>query len=238
MSRVLVLVFAFYGIVILGIFLGLAGDAMLEHHESNAKEKMSNARLKVMEQFGAEDSSALPAKERSFLGELGDVCRAEAPIILCLVALGSPIAYLEGWDVVQGLYWMMITGCTVGFGDFGPTSQTARGLAVVWIPLAVAVLGEFLGQVAGIYVHRRKDARERRFLARAMTLSDVRRMDTDHDDTVSADEFLRYMLVALQKVEQADIDEVQALFDKFDKDHDGNIDKEEILQCSRTTASA
>jgi len=228
-SRFAVMVFAFYGIVILGIFLGLVGDFILERYESRTKDKVSNAQLKVMEQFSAEDS-ALPARERSFFGELWDVCRAEAPIILCLIAAGSPIAYIEGWDVVQGLYWMLITGSTVGFGDLQPSSATTRCIAIVWIPLAVAVLGEFLGQIAGIYLHRRDDEMERRFLARAMTLSDVGRMDTDHDGKVSAEEFLVYMLISLQKVEKEDIDGIRALFGKFDKDHDGNIEKKEILQ--------
>merc|ERR1712238_421782 len=61
-SRFAVMVFAFYGIVILGIFLGLVGDFILERYESRTKDKVSNAQLKVMEQFSAEDG-ALPARE-------------------------------------------------------------------------------------------------------------------------------------------------------------------------------
>ena len=95
------MVLAFYGIVILGIFLGLVGDVILERYTRTKEDKMSNARLKVMEQFGEHDS-ALPPREKSFVRELGEVCWAEAPIILCLVALGAPIAYLEGWNVVMG----------------------------------------------------------------------------------------------------------------------------------------
>ena len=125
---------------------------------------------------------------------------------------------------------MMITGTTVGFGDLQPSSVATRGIAVVWIPLAVAMLGKFLGQVAGIYLERRNDAVEQRFLARAMTLSDVRRMDTDRDGHVSPEEFMCYMLLALQKVKQEDIDEIRALFDKFDKDNDGDIDKDDLSQ--------
>lgn len=39
-----------------------------------------------------------------------------------------------------------------------------------------------------------------------MTLGDLDRMDVDGSGDVSPDEFLRYMLVALQKVEKEDID--------------------------------
>jgi Ca2+-binding EF-hand superfamily protein len=36
------------------------------------------------------------------------------------------------------------------------------------------------------------------------------------------------MLVALQKVEKEDIDEIMAIFRKFDKDNSGYIEKEDL----------
>lgn len=104
-----------------------------------------------------------------------------------------------------------------------------RCICLLWIPLAVAVLGELLGRIAGVYIDRRNDAMEARFLQRAMTLADLRRMDTDNDDRVSPHEFLCYMLVALQKVEKEEIDEVMALFKKLDKSNDGFISKEDLM---------
>ena len=101
-SRVFVILFALYGIVILGIFLGIVGEVILERHDENMKKRLSNARVKVMEQFG-EDNNAQPPKERSFLRDILDICLAEAPIILLLVCLGAPVAYLEkGWDPIMG----------------------------------------------------------------------------------------------------------------------------------------
>lgn len=66
-------------------------------------------------------------------------------------------------------------------------------------------------------------------MRQAMTLADLRRMDTNNDNKVSPDEFLRYMLVALQKVDKQDIDEIMTLFQKLDKDNSGFIDKDDLM---------
>lgn len=127
------------------------------------------------------------------------------------------------------LYWMVVTGTTVGFGDLGPTQMVTRCICILWIPLAVAVLGEFLGRIAATYIDRRNDDMEDAFMERTMTLADLRCMDTDNDSRVSPQEFLRYMLVALQKVEKEEIDEIMELFQKLDKSNTGFIDKEDLM---------
>lgn len=126
-------------------------------------------------------------------------------------------------------YWMVVTGTTIGFGDLGPTQALTRAICIFWIPLAVAVLGEFLGRVANCWIDRRNDDMEARFLKRAMTLADLERMDTDDNDKVTPDEFLRYMLVSLQKVEADEIDEILELFHKLDKSNTGAIDKADLM---------
>lgn len=124
---------------------------------------------------------------------------------------------------------MVVTGTTVGFGDLGPTQVATRCICIVWIPLAVAVLGEFLGRIAGTYIDRQNDIVEAKFLQRAMTMADIRRMDTNHDNEVSPNEFLCYMLVALQKVEQHDVDDIMSLFHKLDANNNGVISKEDLI---------
>ena len=134
------------------------------------------------------------------------------------------------WIVcVYSIYWMVITGTSVGFGDLGPSRFLTRCICIVWIPLSVAVLGEFLGRIASVYIDRNNDLMEERFLRQAMTLADLRRMDTNNDDKVSPNEFLQYMLVALQKVDKQDIDDIMTLFQKLDKNGSGFIDKEDLM---------
>lgn len=129
----------------------------------------------------------------------------------------------------SSIYWMIVTGFTIGFGDEIPTKQVTRFICVLWIPLAVAVLCEFLGRVAGSIIERRNDEIEDRFLQRTMTIADLHTMDEDKDQKVSKHEFLSYMLVSMQKVEQDDIDEIMDLFKRLDVSKTGWIEKEDLL---------
>ena len=92
------------------------------------------------------------------------------------------------------------------------------------------MLGEFLGRVAGVYTDRASQKLEERFLARSMNLCDIRIMDVNKDGMVSEAEFLSYMLVALQRVEKEDIQEIKDLFKGLDKSRNGFIDKEDLAQ--------
>ena len=123
---------------------------------------------------------------------------------------------------------MTVTGTTIGFGDLGPTLAGTRVACIFYIPLAVAVIGECLGRVAGAYLEYKSKKLEYGFLARSMTLLDLDIMDTNKDGTVTEGEFLSYMLVALQKVEKEDVDEILTLFKKLDKDNSGSLDKRDL----------
>jgi hypothetical protein len=50
-----------------------------------------------------------------------------------------------GWLLVYTP--QVITGTTVGYGDVSPTSPTGRWLAVVWLPVAIMVVGGELSRV-------------------------------------------------------------------------------------------
>jgi hypothetical protein len=126
------------------------------------------------------------------------------------------------------MYWMVVTGTTVGFGDLGPSQTLTKCICILYIPLGVAVLGEFLGRVAGAYIERKNDEVEDRFMNRAMTLGDLQKMDTSKNGKVGPGEFLSYMLVAMQKVEKEEIDEIMDMFKKLDRSNTGAINKEDL----------
>lgn len=65
-----------------------------------------------------------------------------------------------------------------------------------------------------------------------MTMCDLEVLDKDHDGRVSNAEFLSYMLVALQKVERSDIDEINAAFQRLDKNKQGYLSMNDIRRFS------
>jgi hypothetical protein len=57
-------------------------------------------------------------------------------IVIAMIALGFCCAFLENWDFGNGLYFALVTGFTVGYGDLVPKAPLARACAV-----AIAFLG-------------------------------------------------------------------------------------------------
>jgi len=101
--------------------------------------------------------------------------------------------------------------------------------AVIFLPFAVAVVGEFLTRVASIYMDKKRRTAEKDFMSRSLTLSDIETMDVDHDGKVDKGEFLTFMLVALQKVEKDDVEAIIALFQRLDRDGTGCLSKRDLV---------
>lgn len=124
---------------------------------------------------------------------------------------------------------MVIAAATsIGFGDDAPTLTGTRLAGVFFLPFFVAVLGEFLGRVASCYLDQKQRKSEKRFLQQSMTLADLRVMDMDKDGNVDKAEFLAFMLVTLQRVDQEDIDALLQLFHSLDKDKNGAINARDL----------
>ena len=48
-----------------------------------------------------------------------------------MIGLGLLVAHLEGWRLLDGLYFAFVTGLTVGYGDLTPTLPASRVAAIV-----------------------------------------------------------------------------------------------------------
>ena len=66
--------------------------------------------------------------------------------VLLLAAGTVTFHYIEGWSWVDSLYFSSVAGTTVGFGDLAPTTDASKLISVVYIFLAVSILGTFLDQ--------------------------------------------------------------------------------------------
>ena len=65
-----------------------------------------------------------------------------------MVGLGLVIGHLEGWRIIDALYFTFVTGFTIGYGDLTPRHDVSRFLAVV-IGFAGIVL---TGHIAAVSV--------------------------------------------------------------------------------------
>jgi hypothetical protein len=163
------------------------------------------------------------------------VCWEEYPQIMVVMLLATILGYREGWTITSTLYFSIMSASTTGFGDYTPTTEVNKIYCIFFFPISVAVFGEVLGKIAGIYVQHKFRKNEQNFLKRTITLCDLNRMDADSNGEVELGEFLSFMLVALQKVDQESIDELVSLFKSLDSNGNGVLDKADIIELAESS---
>jgi hypothetical protein len=62
-------------------------------------------------------------------------------LVLYLLVGHYAICRAEGWDSATSWYFLSITFTTVGYGDFAPTMQSTRAIAIGLLPLGLVVVG-------------------------------------------------------------------------------------------------
>lgn len=145
-SMLFTVFFALYGIVILGIFLGIVGDYFVNKEQeivANLKKAAKDKVLKTLHKAGTdtteeESDSSDPeydtdspvykwlAKRDRFAADLYIIVKDNMTLIYIVIFFGIPIIVKEKWSVVEGMYWLAITGTTIGLGDEAPVTDFSR----------------------------------------------------------------------------------------------------------------
>jgi Ion channel len=99
---------------------------------------------------------------RRFFAAVGHALHLTWPVLSIIfvvqIFFGLIIGFLEAWPVGDAVYFTLITGLTIGYGDIVPRQAFARALAV-----AIGVSGLFLtGVIAGIAVYPMRKALDER----------------------------------------------------------------------------
>ena len=77
------------------------------------------------------------------------------------VAIGMIVwPILEGWDVVQALYFTFVCLTTVGYGDFSPATDEGKAVSCVFVFVGIGLIASALGIVAGWVMDKMEEAAE------------------------------------------------------------------------------
>ncbi|NYE36303.1 hypothetical protein F4692_001407 [Nocardioides cavernae] len=126
----------------------------------------------------AEGASEVEQADSAIARRIGFVARpvrglVNAPHLLVLVVLGIWVAcslvyaLIEGKGPIEGLWWGIVTGSTVGYGDFYPSSTAGRAVGAVLIVSMLVLVPIAIGHVIANLVFDKES------LAVATVLEDV-----------------------------------------------------------------
>lgn len=229
-GRLFTVFFAIFGIFILGFFLGLLGERVVEMETQAYAAMREKARNELKKAFGMEiDEEAEKYKPETACGLICHLLRLELPLLAVLFGLG--ILYgtqMEHWTVIESIYFSTITFSTVGFGDYAPKEPWVRLVCIFLLPLIVAIFCELVGRVASAYLQHKLSLEEKAFLNRQLTRIDLERMDLDKTGKVSYGEFLHFVLLAMQKVDEEDILQLREVFNRLDVTGDGYLTTDDV----------
>ena len=158
-------------------------------------------------------------------------------ILFFLLALGMLVFCLaEGMTWVNGLYYVVVSATTIGYGDESPDTPGAKLFSLVWLVLVTVWLGKCIGDMLSVKSEAHLERVRAKLLAKDLDRNDLKALDVNHDGTVSRYEYLKYQLIEGEyPIDAGDIDAIMAAFDRLDKDGDNDVDLADLGGTPKTT---
>ena len=177
-----------------------------------------------------EVSHSLPLFEplSPLIHDIASVIALEAPVIIFLLLVGAAVGYVEGWTLIDSVYWTAASCYTIGFGDVAPKSRVSRTFCILFLPFSVAVVRGVLARIASLYTDRKRHTTEEAYLQKVLTRCNLRSLALNHDGQVTKSDFVTFMLVAMQKVSDEEIEELHDVFDRLDSGRNGALKVDDL----------
>jgi len=76
--------------------------------------------------------------------------------LLAVITVGSIFyTFVEHWDVLDAVYFSVVTLATVGYGDFAPKTAPGKVFTILYIVVGIGLLAAFANAFAKRWVDRR-----------------------------------------------------------------------------------
>ena len=84
------------------------------------------------------------------------------PVVAGALIVSGTIFYwrVEGWTIIESLYFSVVTLTTVGFGDFAPTTPGAQIFTIFYILTGIGVFVALLASVAQQYIGQKTETKK------------------------------------------------------------------------------
>ena len=84
--------------------------------------------------------------------ELGRSISVVLPFVGLILAGAMVVGPIEGWTLVESLYFAVVSLTTVGFGDYAPTHNASILFCIIWLPCSIGFMSLYLTNVAAFYI--------------------------------------------------------------------------------------
>lgn len=166
--------------------------------------------------------------------------------LLSVLAIGSVgMVWLEGWTVVDAMYFTVVTATTVGFGDKVPTFCGSKIFTVIFILCCFFFVAHAVAYFASLPLELHRVRKQHEVLTQfgvnlhkeeldgmlnSEFLKFVRHGDParEHSKEVSKAEFMLWLLVKQGKLDRDDVQDVVWAFHVLDKRDDFKLTEKDI----------
>ena len=246
-SKLFTTFYVFFGVAIVATTIGILTQVLIDAAELRADLKK---RTKRQHQMDDDDSDSSDDENENENGEecisintvptspsLGTRCCKKGKFFFMEFLPGIVVAVIgilvmffceEDISMTDAVYWSVVTGTTVGYGDISPSTPYTRAFALVYLFVAIITTGKALGAFGSLL--ESEDTTADCLLAKKLDGEFLDALDVDGSGDVNEFEYLSAMLVLLEYVEQDDIDRVMKAFHKLDLGGDGLLSIDDLKQ--------
>ena len=202
-TMVFTMFYAFIGIGILTIAIGEVLETLSELQQAAANEALEKMAVDM-----SAGTDALDAQVPGFLKQfstwtqknaLTQVVRVMLPTLFVGIVGAIILVATEDDDssimttqdpFCTAFYVSIITGITIGYGDFSPTSPAGRMIFSVWMVISVGLVVSSITQVAAMVTALRTSEN-----TEIVELSDIMLMDVSGDGSIDESEYVMVSLL-------------------------------------------
>lgn len=89
--------------------------------------------------------------------------RALLVVLITLIASGT-IFYssVEGWEVIDSLYFSVMTMSTIGYGDFHPTTTLSKLFTIIYALLSIGVFVAVVTKIVAAMLGKKRESKNRK----------------------------------------------------------------------------
>mmetsp|Transcript_30673 Transcript_30673/g.55823 ORF Transcript_30673/g.55823 Transcript_30673/m.55823 type:complete len:372 (+) Transcript_30673:192-1307(+) len=234
-SRLFTIVFVLFGISIVAVALVEVANFFIEKREALVKKTRAEMIKNAAEnQKPGASSGSLKGKEggrskfKAFLAA-HPIIGVTGNLVVYALFFGAVYSGIEGWPLVDGIYFTIITGTTVGYGDLVPSTTGGMWWSVFFLPFAVIFVSTNLSEFASILLGKSEDTKLKALLEVDLSLEALLNMDQDGDGEITEFEFMKFMMTTAGMADEDTLDSLHKRFQEMDADGSGSLTREDIL---------